>query len=141
MKYLILLFLIISVNISAKDDEFYNKKYVQKGFKSTIQEIERGSNYTILEVDVTKTDAQGGPFSIVAAAVAIGSELQKTHFTLIKEYRENEFYYYKIFFTSDVNEDPLLAFPNEMSREKFDIHSEIGYLSIDTYKTLFENEK
>jgi hypothetical protein len=113
----------------------------KKGFKTTIQEIERGSNYTILEVDIINGDAQGGPFSIIAAAVEIGTELQKTHFALINEYQKEKLYYYKIFFTSDTNEDPSIIFPNEMSQEKLDVYRDIGYLSIDTYRSFFNAGK
>lgn len=140
MKYIFVLVLFLTVNLSAKENKLYYKSYDQKGFKSIIQEIERGSNFTILEVDIIDTDAQGGPFSIIAAAVAIGTALQKTHFTFIKEYKQDKLYYYKIFFTSDINEDPSLIFPHEMSQEKQSKHSQLGYLSIDTYKSFF-NEK
>ena len=141
MKYLIFFLLLLSVNLNATESKLYYKAYDQKGFKTTIQEIERGTNYSILEVDIINTDAQGGPFSIIAAAVAIGTELQKSHFTVIKEYRNEKLYYYKIFFTSNTNEDPALLFPNEMSQEDLKIHSEVGYLSVDTYKALFTVEK
>lgn len=141
MKYLLFLLLLLSVNLSATENKHYYKAYDQKGFKTTIQEIERGANYSILEVDIVDTDAQGGPFSIIAAAVTIGTELQKSHFTVIKEYRKGKLYYYKIFFTSDIHEDPSLIFPNEMNQEKLKIHSEIGYLSVDTYKNLFSGAK
>ena len=141
MKYFIILVLFLSVNHSAKSSELYYKAYGGKGFKTTIQEIERGSNFTVLEVDIIDTDAQGGPFSIIAACVAIGTELKKSHFTVIKEYNKDKYYYYKIFFTSDVHEDPSLAFPNEMSQEKLTKHKETGYLSIDTYKSLFSSKK
>jgi hypothetical protein len=142
MKYLIFFLLLLSVNLSAIESKDYYKAYDQKGFKTTIQEeIERGANYTILEVDIINTDAQSGPFSIIAAAVKIGTDLRKTHFTVIKEYEKEKRYYYKIFFTSDINEDPAKAFPNEMSQDKLDKHSEIGYLSIATYSEFFKGVK
>ena len=141
MKYLIFFLLLLSVNLSAIESKHYYKAYDQKGFKTTIQEIERGANYTILEVDIINTDAQSGPFSIIAAAVKIGTDLRKTHFTVIKEYEKEKLYYYKIFFTSDINEDPAKAFPNEMSQDKLDKHSEIGYLSIATYSEFFKGVK
>ena len=80
------------------------------------------------------------PFSVIAAAVEIGTELQKTHFTLIKEYQKEKLYYYKIFFTSDINEDPSIVFPNEMSQEKINTHRKIGYLSIKSYTSLFNGK-
>jgi len=141
MKYLVFLLLLLSVNLGAKESKLYYKAYDQKGFKTTIQEIERGPNYSILEVDIINTDAQGGPFSIIAAAVKIGTDLEKTHFTLIKEYRNEKLYYYKIFFTSDISEDPSKAFPNEMSQDKLDKHREIGYLSIATYSAFSKGVK
>ncbi len=141
MKHLLFLFLMLSANLYADDNKFYYKSYDKKGFKTAIQEIERGSNYSILEVDIIETDAQGGPFSIIAAAVEIGTDLQKTHFTIIKEYKKEKLYYYKIFFTSDINEDPSKVFPNEMSQDKLNKHSKIGYLSIATYSAFFNGEK
>ena len=141
MKYITFLLLLLSVNLSATESKQYYKAYDQKGFKTTIQEIERGTNYSILEVDIIDTDAQGGPFSIIAAAVEIGNELQKSHFTVIKEYRKEKLHYYKIFFTSDTNEDPSVIFPNEMSQEKLDVHRDIGYLSIATYSSFFNAGK
>ena len=86
------------MNLSAIGDELYYKAYDQKGFKMTIEEIERGSNFSILEVDIIDTDAQGA-FSIIAAATSIGTELEKSHFTVIKEYKKGKLYYYKMFFT------------------------------------------
>jgi len=141
MKHLILLLLILSTDLYAEENKHYYKAYDQTGFKTTIQEIERGTNYTILEVDIIDTDAQGGPFSIIAAAVKIGTDLQKTHFTLIKEYKKEKLYYYKIFFTSDISEDPSKVFPNEMNQEKLDKHSKIGYLSIATYSSFSKGVK
>ena len=133
MKYLITLVLFLSMNLSAKGDELYYKAYDQKGFKMTIEEIERGSNFSILEVDIIDTDAQGA-FSIIAAATSIGTELEKSHFTVIKEYKKGKLYYYKMFFTSDISKDPSLVFPNEMSEERLNTHKEIGYLSIEDFK-------
>jgi hypothetical protein len=121
------------MNLSAKGDELYYKAYDQKGFKMTIEEIERGSNFSILEVDIMDTDAQGA-FSIIAAATSIGTELEKSHFTVIKEYKKGKLYYYKMFFTSDISKDPSLVFPNEMSEERLNTHKEIGYLSIEDFK-------
>ena len=141
MKRLIFLFLLVSMNISATESKYYYKAYDQKGFKATIQEIERGVNYSILEVDIINTDAQGGPFSIIAAAVEIGTDLGKTHFTLLKEFRKEKLYYYKIFFTSDINEDPSKTFPNEISQDKLDTHRKIGYLSIATYDAFSKGVK
>ena len=133
MKYLITLVLFLSMNLSAKVDELYYKAYDQKGFKMTIEEIERGSNFSILEVDIIDTDAQGA-FSIIAAATSIGTELEKSHFTVIKEYKKGKLYYYKMFFTSDISKDPSLVFPNEMSEERLNTHKKIGYLSIEDFK-------
>lgn len=121
------------MNLSAKGDELYYKAYDQKGFKMTIEEIERGSNFSILEVDIIDTDAQGA-FSIIAAATSIGTELEKSHFTVIKEYKKGKLYYYKMFFTSDISKDPSLVFPNEMSEERLNTHKEVGYLSIEDFK-------
>ena len=140
MKYLITLVLFLSMNLSAKGDELYYKAYDQKGFKMTIEEIERGSNFSILEVDIIDTDAQGA-FSIIAAATSIGTELEKSHFTVIKEYKKGKLYYYKMFFTSDISKDPTLVFPNEMSEERLNTHKEIGYLSIEDFKAPPAGEK
>ncbi|MCF7518443.1 MULTISPECIES: hypothetical protein [Pseudoalteromonas] len=140
MKYLITLVLFLSMNLSAKGDELYYKAYDQKGFKMTIEEIERGSNFSILEVDIIDTDAQGA-FSIIAAATSIGTELEKSHFTVIKEYKKGKLYYYKMFFTSDISKDPSLVFPNEMSEERLNTHKEIGYLSIEDFKAPPAGEK
>jgi len=140
MKYLITLVLFLSMNLSAKVDELYYKAYDQKGFKMTIEEIERGSNFSILEVDIIDTDAQGA-FSIIAAATSIGTELEKSHFTVIKEYKKGKLYYYKMFFTSDISKDPSLVFPNEMSEERLNTHKEIGYLSIEDFKAPPAGEK
>lgn len=137
MKYLNLLILCLLMSASAVGSNYYFKVYDQKGFKATIQEIDRGANFSILQVNMVKGDAQGGPFSIVAAAASIGSELKKSHFTMISEFQKGEFYYYKIFFTSDTSEDPSLVFPNEMNQNKIDLHNEIGYLSVETYRKLF----
>lgn len=128
------------MNLSAKVDELYYKAYDQKGFKMTIEEIERGSNFSILEVDIIDTDAQGA-FSIIAAATSIGTELEKSHFTVIKEYKKGKLYYYKMFFTSDISKDPSLVFPNEMSEERLNTHKEIGYLSIEDFKAPPAGEK
>ena len=141
MKYLAMVVFFLSVNISAKENGLYYKGYDQKGFKTTIQEIERGQDFTVLEVNIIDGDAQGGPFSIIAAAVEIGTELQKSHFTVVKEYKKEKLYYYKIFFTSNTNEDPSLIFPNEMNQEKLNLHREVGYLSVERYKALFNGEK
>ncbi len=140
MKYLITLVLFLSMNLSAIGDELYYKAYDQKGFKMTIEEIERGSNFSILEVDIIDTDAQGA-FSIIAAATSIGTELEKSHFTVIKEYKKGKLYYYKMFFTSDISKDPSLVFPNEMSEERLNTHKEIGYLSIEDFKAPPAGEK
>lgn len=140
MKYLITLVLFLSMNLSAIGDELYYKAYDQKGFKMTIEEIERGSNFSILEVDIIDTDAQGA-FSIIAAATSIGTELEKSHFTVIKEYKKGKLYYYKMFFTSDISKDPTLVFPNEMSEERLNTHKEIGYLSIEDFKAPPAGEK
>lgn len=140
MKHLMFLLLLLSVNIFAKESPNYYKAYDEKGFKTTIQEIDRGINYSILEVDIIDSDAQGGPFSIIAAAVAIGTELQHSHFTLLKEYKKGKLNYYKLFFTSNTEEDPTLAFPNEMNQEKIKRHSEIGYLSIENYRAFLNGE-
>lgn len=128
------------MNLSAIGDELYYKAYDQKGFKMTIEEIERGSNFSILEVDIIDTDAQGA-FSIIAAATSIGTELEKSHFTVIKEYKKGKLYYYKMFFTSDISKDPTLVFPNEMSEERLNTHKEIGYLSIEDFKAPPAGEK
>jgi len=128
------------MNLSAIGDELYYKAYDQKGFKMTIEEIERGSNFSILEVDIIDTDAQGA-FSIIAAATSIGTELEKSHFTVIKEYKKGKLYYYKMFFTSDISKDPSLVFPNEMSEERLNTHKEIGYLSIEDFKAPPAGEK
>ena len=140
MKYLITLVLFLSMNLSAKGDELYYKAYDQKGFKMTIEEIERGSNFSILEVDIIDTDAQGA-FSIIAAATSIGTELEKSHFTVIKEYKKGKLYYYKMFFTSDISKDPSLVFHNEMSEERLNTNKEIGYLSIEDFKAPTAGEK
>ena len=140
MKYLITLVLFLSMNLSAKGDELYYKAYDQKGFKMTIEEIERGSNFSILEVDIIDTDAQGA-FSIIAAATSIGTELEKSHFTVLKEYKKGKLYYYKMFFTSDISKDPSLVFHNEMSEERLNTNKEIGYLSIEDFKAPTAGEK
>ncbi len=63
------------------------------------------------------------------------ASVSKTHFMLIKEYRKEKLHYYKVFFTSDIEEDPSKAFPNEMNQEKIDSHSKIGYFSIATFSS------
>ncbi|MCJ8321053.1 MAG: hypothetical protein MJK12_15545 [Colwellia sp.] len=141
MKYLFILYLLLSVSSCAVDKQLYFKSYEQNNSKVIIKEIERGTNYTLLEVDIIGGSAVGGSLVIVAAAVEIGTDLQKTHFTLINEYREGKLTYYKVFFTSDVNDDPSKVFPNEMSQKKIKQHRKNGYLSIETFSYIFKVAK
>jgi len=141
MKYLFILYLLLSVSSCAADKPLYFKSYEQNNSTAIIKEIERGTNYTLLEVDITGGSAVGGSLVIVEAAVEIGTDLQKTHFTLINEYKKGKFTYYKVFFTSDVSDDPSKVFPNKISEKKLKKHRENGYISIETFSYIFSSLK
>jgi len=137
MKYSFLLLLLLSACLNATKHELYYKAYNEIGFKTTIQEIERGVNYSILEVDIIESDAQGS-FTIATAAVEIGTELKKSHFALIDEYEKENIVYYKIFFTSDTTEDLSMVLPHDVNKKKLKRLNETDYASIDEFKVLFE---
>jgi hypothetical protein len=139
IKFIIFLTFLLSVNISVAEDNLYFKSYTKKNPKGTVQEIERGINYSLLEVDITDGSPVASAMVIIAAAVDIGTDLQKTHFISINEYKKGKFNYYKIFFTSDIKENPSKVFPNAMSKDKLDIYNKKGYLSIETYRMLFNS--
>jgi hypothetical protein len=139
IKFIVFLTLLLSVNISVAENKLYFKSYTKNNPKGTVQEIERGINHTLLEVDITDGSPVASAMVIIAAAIEIGTDLQKTHFITINEYKKGEFNYYKIFFTSDINENPSTVFPTEMSKEKLDIYNKKGYLSIETYRMLFNS--
>lgn len=136
-KIIFILFFYVATAQAGENDKFYIKKYDEPGFKLIIKEIERQDNFSILQVKSEKSDAQGGPFSIIRAAVFIGKQLKQTHFTVIKEYRKGKEYFFKIFFTSDTSVDPNIVFPCEMSEENILKFKSMGYLAIERYEKLF----
>lgn len=118
-------------------EELYYKEHAEKGFEATVKELERGSNYSILEVTVIDPDPQGGPFAIIAAAASIGSTLNESHFTFIRNDSNEDKLHVKVFFTSDTTVNPATVFPDEMNEEQLALHNKSGYLSVDLYTRFF----
>ena len=128
---LLLLILIIPQVSSYAESKLYSASYDEPGFKVTLQEVRRTENTSFLKLDVVDPDAQGG-FTIFKAACVIGEELEKSHFTVISWEP-----LVKLFFTSNVNDDPMEIFTDEMSpgvQKKF---NEGGYFQLKTMCKIF----
>ncbi|MBE1299374.1 MAG: hypothetical protein GJ680_05640 [Alteromonadaceae bacterium] len=122
---------------SLNAEQLYYREHAEKGFEATVKEVERGSNYSILEVTVIDPDPQGGPFAIIAAAASIGSTLNESHFTFIRNDNNEDKLHVKVFFTSDTSLDPSTVFPNEMNQQQLALHKKSGYMSVDLYNRFF----
>ena len=116
--------LIIAFISCSAEAELYSAEYDEPGFKMTLHELRRSENTSTLKIDVIDSDAQGG-FTIFKAACVIGKELGKSHFAFI--FMEPLI---KIFFTSDVSDDPRILFEDEMSERSRVKFSEIGYFEL-----------
>lgn len=139
MKLINILFLLSFCSLAYGQEEihYYSSSYDEPGFKATIKEIERGSNYSILEMEVIESDAQGA-FTLFRAAVYIGKQLGKSYFTFISEKKKGKNSYLKIYFTDDTSTDPSKIFPNEMSKQKIKQFKKNGYASVERYDSLFK---
>lgn len=136
MKNFVILFILLFGHMHAFGQELYYKSYDEPGFIWTIKEIERGSNFSLLEISITDSDAQGA-FAIIAAAIEIGESLGKSHFMLAQEYKVEDLYYNKIFFPSGPTVDPKDAFLETLDDKIYKRFKDIGYFEIENYKRIF----
>ena len=127
----LLLFLIIPHISRYAESQLYSATYDEPGFKMTLQEVRRTENTSFLKLDVLAPDAQGG-FTIFKAACVIGDDLEKSHFTVISWEP-----LIKLFFTSNVTDDPMEIFSNEMSQEVQAKFNKSGYFQLKTMCKVF----
>ena len=129
----LLLSLIFSIPhmVSFAGSQLYSAVYDEPGFKMTLQEVGRTKNTSFLKLDIADSDAQGG-LTIFKAACAIGNDLEKTHFTVL--YSEPLI---KIFFTSNVNDDPMKIFTNEIPEKVQKQFNKNGYFELKTICKVF----
>ncbi|PCJ15851.1 MAG: hypothetical protein COB04_12365 [Gammaproteobacteria bacterium] len=118
----------ISFDVNA---ELYSAVYDEPGFKMTLNEIRRSETTSTLKLDVIKPDAQGG-FTLIKAACVIGKELRKSHFTFISEEP-----LIKIYFTSDISDDPMIILKREKSKFDRKYFSEKRYFEISKICRIF----
>ena len=127
----ILPFFIVPHITSYAETQLYSASYDEPGFKMTLQEVRRTENTSLLKLDVVDPDAQGG-FTIFKAACVIGNDLKKSHFIVISWEP-----LVKIFFTSNIKDDPIEIFKNEISQEVQAKFNETGYFQLSTICKIF----